>query len=67
MSEDGQESYYLQDELGSPIRLTDKDGDLKDSYGYDEFGQDLYGNQGTMQPFGYTGYQLDRIAETYYA
>ena len=37
------------------------------SYGYDEFGQDLYGNQGTMQPFGYTGYQPDRIAETYYA
>ncbi len=67
MLENGQESYYLQDEMGSPLRLMDKDGDLKDSYGYDEFGQDLYGNQGVVQPFGYTGYQPDRIAETYYA
>lgn len=50
MSGDGQDSYYLQDELGSPIRLMDKDGDLEESYDYDEFGQDLYGNQGTMQP-----------------
>ncbi len=67
MSGDGQESYYLQDELGSPIRLMDKDGDLEESYGYDEFGQGLYGNQGIVQPFGYTGYQPDRIAGTYYA
>ena len=67
LRENGQESYYLQDELGSPIRLADQNGELEDSYGYDEFGQDLYGNQGTMQPFGYTGYQPDRIAETYYA
>ena len=67
MLENGQESYYLQDEMGSPIRLMDKDGDLKDSYGYDEFGQDLYGNQGVVQPFGYTGYQPERITGTYYA
>ncbi len=67
MTEDGQERYYLQDEMGSPIRLMDKDGDLKDSYGYDEFGQDLYDNQGILQPFGYTGYQADRITGTYYA
>ena len=33
MLENGQESYYLQDEMGSPLRLMDKDGDLKDSYG----------------------------------
>ena len=37
------------------------------TYGYDEFGQNLYRNQGQIQPFGYTGYQSDRIAETYYA
>ena len=67
MKEDGQESYYLQDELGSPIRLANQNGELQDSYGYDEFGQDLYGNQGITQPFGYTGYQPDRIAGTYYA
>lgn len=61
------EKYYFQDEMGSMIRLVDKNGEIVESYGYDEFGQDLYGNQGTMQPFGYTGYQVDRIARTYYA
>lgn len=67
VAEDGNERYYFQDELGSPIRLMDKDGEAEESYGYDEFGQDLYGNQGIVQPFGYTGYQADRIAGTYYA
>ena len=57
--------YYLQDDLGSPIRLLNGRGELTDSYGYDEFGQDLYGNQGTVQPFGYTGYQYDGISNTY--
>lgn len=73
--------YYLQDELGSPLRVSGyerKDG--KESkgrsyavpdyltYGYDEFGNDLYreleesgisspyDKQGEEQPFGYTGY-----------
>ena len=60
-------AYYLQDELGSPIRLLDEEGNMRETYGYDEFGQDLYRNQGQIQPFGYTGYQSDRIAGTYYA
>ena len=59
--------YYLKDELGSPIRLLSESGEPEESYGYDEFGQDLYGNQGVTQPFGYTGYQADRTAGTYYA
>lgn len=59
--------YYLQDELGSPIRLFGEGGGLEESYGYDEFGRDLYGNQGLIQPFGYTGYQADHTAGTYYA
>ena len=74
---DGQEAgqYYLQDELGSPIRLMDEAGELTESYGYDEFGGPLYenqplygkGSQESIQPFGYTGYQYDGIAGTYYA
>ncbi len=60
-------NYYLQDELGSPIRLMDETGNLTETYGYDEFGQDLYGNQGIIQPFGYTGYQADPVAGTYFA
>ena len=67
MLEEGRNSYYLQDEMGSPIRLADEEGILRDSYGYDEFGNDLYGNQGVAQPFGYTGYRHDQISGTYFA
>ena len=59
--------YYLQDELGSPLRFVRADGILTETYGYDEFGCDLYQNQGREQPFGYTGYQYDSAARTYYA
>ncbi len=65
--ENGRQSYYLQDELGSPIRIEDETGAVRESYGYGAFGEDLYGNQGEMQPFGYTGYQRDKVAGTYYA
>ncbi len=61
------DSYYLQDEMGSPIRLMDETGILVEAYGYDEFGQDIYGNQGEIQPFGYTGYQADTVTGTYFA
>ncbi len=59
--------YYLQDELGSPVRIEGVDGNLVQSYGYDEFGCGLYRNQGEVQPFGYTGYQHDAVAGTYFA
>ncbi len=60
-------SAYLQDELGSAVRLTELRSGRQTLYGYDEFGADLFGNQGETQPFGYTGYQPDRIAGTSYA
>ncbi|MDD3361686.1 MAG: hypothetical protein PHW34_08445 [Hespellia sp.] len=59
--------YYFQDELGSPLRLIDENGNLTDSFGYDEFGQNLYKDQCKLQMFGYTGYQYDGISETYFA
>ena len=65
--ENGRQGYYLQDELGSPLRIEDELGAIKESYGYGAFGEDLYGNQGKVQPFGYTGYQMDSIAGTYFA
>ena len=65
--ENGRQGYYLQDELGSPLRIEDELGAIKESYGYGAFGEDLYGNQGELQPFGYTGYQMDAVAGTYYA
>ena len=63
----GERNYYLQDELGSPIRIEDEAGKTRETYGYGAFGEDLYGNQGELQPFGYTGYQMDTVAGTYYA
>ena len=59
--------FYLQDELGSPIRFADAEGNLTETYGYGVFGEDLYQNQGKVQPFGYTGYQKDEVAGTYFA
>ena len=84
--------YYLQDELGSPLRVSGYDTDLHlgtgtntpyRTYGYDEFGNDLYDDlyndmeetgipnpysrQGEEQPFGYTGYRHDGISGTYFA
>ena len=59
--------FYLQDELGSPIRLENAEGNLTETYGYGVFGEDLYRNQGKVQPFGYTGYQMDEVAGTYFA
>ena len=35
-------NQYLQDELGSPIRLFSPNGDMEEIYSYDEFGQELY-------------------------
>lgn len=69
MTDDGMTdpNYYLQDELGSSIRMTDGNGKSIEHYGYDEFGQNLYCNRIAAQPFGYTGYQYDEIAETYFA
>lgn len=59
--------FYLPDELGSPIRMGDAEGNLTETYGYGVFGEDLYQNQGEVQPFGYTGYQYDGVAGTYFA
>ena len=65
--ENGRKNYYLQDDLGSTIRIEGEDGQLRETYGYGAFGEDLYGIQERLQPFGYTGYQRDTIAGTYYA
>ena len=65
--ENGRRNYYLQDDLGSPLRLEDSFGTIKENYEYGVFGEDLYQNQGKIQPFGYTGYQRDEVSGTYYA
>ncbi len=62
--------YYLKDELGSPIRLIYQNGEIHESYAYDEFGREMHSGQKNtepVQPFGFTGYQYDRTAATYFA
>ena len=85
MAEKDELHYYLQDELGSPVRVSGYDIDALGegsgylTYGYDEFGNDLYSDleeegipnpysrQGEEQPFGYTGYRYDDVSRTYFA
>ena len=59
--------YFLQDELGSPLRYTNEIGGLEETYGFDEFGNDLLDNQESRQLFGYTGYCKDTVSGTYFA
>ena len=63
--------YYMQDELGSPLRVLHTTG-VGEVYGYDEFGREVsssgnYSRQGEKQPFGYTGYRYDVVGGTYFA
>ena len=67
MEEGEKEFTYLQDELGSTVRLLEQGGESQAVYGYDEFGEDTYCTQGHLQPFGYTGYRYDNVADTYFA
>ena len=67
MEEGEKEFTYLQDELGSTIRLLEQGGESQAVYGYDEFGEDTYNTQGHLQPFGYTGYRYDNVADSYFA
>ena len=63
--------YYMQDELGSPLRVLYTTG-VGEVYGYDEFGREVsssgnYSRQGEKQPFGYTGYRYDVVGGAYFA
>ena len=67
MEEGEKEFTYLQDELGSTVRLLEQGGENQTIYGYGEFWEDTYGIQGYVQPFVYTGYRYDNVADTYFA
>jgi len=66
--------HYLQDHLGSPIRLLGE-GDYDSAAAYDEFGMSEIGHAQPTQPqqynfinpFGFTGYQADDIPGLLYA
>ena len=68
IQETGQNSYYLQDDLGSPMLLTDEQGQIRESYAFDEYGQALrHTPEDQLQPFGYTGYQMETTSGLYFA
>ena len=74
MSKGGNNFYYLQDELGSPMYMTGTDGAAVSAYAFDDFGRNIdpftgkrkkhgYTKQGNIiQPFAFTGYQEDEIS-----
>lgn len=51
--------FYQCDHQGSVHRYLSEDGNPLERYSFDEFGTDLYGTAGKMQPFGYTGLLYD--------
>lgn len=59
--------FYLNDELGSPKRTTGLFGEVSGTWAFDEFGVPLAASTRTSQPFGFTGYQYDTAAESYFA
>ena len=71
MEENGRDHFYFQDDLGSPMRLTDEDGRSEEVYGFDEFGnnirtaKDIF--KDSLQSFGFTGYQMDSVGALYFA
>jgi len=57
--------HYLQDHLGSPIRLLS--ADTETTMAYDEFGVPTVESMPSTNPFGFTGYQTDDVSGMCYA
>ena len=58
--------HYLQDHLGSPVRLLGENG-LQDALAFDEFGVVTAASQKAANPFGFTGYQRDDVSGLWFA
>ena len=50
---------FLNDELGSTIRTFYSNARVAGLYDYNEFGELIFKEERTTQPFGFTGYQWD--------
>jgi RHS repeat-associated protein len=62
----GQTSYYLVDGLGSTRLLTDVQGQVLNSYGYEAFGETVSQSGTTGNKYQYAGEQLDATLGDYY-
>ena len=71
LEKDRSKNFYLLDDLGSPMELLEEDGRIAESYAYDEFGASIYRTKdifkNSLQPFGFTGYQMDETDGLYFA
>jgi RHS repeat-associated protein len=61
----GVTNYYLQDGQGSVRALADHNGNVTDAYSYTAFGETLSHTGTTVNPYQYTGQQLDTITGLY--
>ena len=59
-------SFYLVDGLGSTRLLTDSQGQVLNSYGYEAFGQTVSQTGTTSNQYQYAGEQLDAAIGDYY-
>jgi RHS repeat-associated protein len=66
---DGTVRYYHADALGSVTALTDSSGAVQTRYNYESFGKTemtLDDGHGALNPFRYTGRELDETGDYYY-
>jgi RHS repeat-associated protein len=61
-----QTSYYLVDGLGSTRLLTDTQGQVLNSYGYEAFGQTVSQSGAASNKYQYAGEQFDGVLGDYY-
>ena len=60
-------SYYMQDDLGSILGLTDNECNIIESYDYDEFGNEIELVSNPIQSLTYTGYRKELATNSLYA
>ena len=60
--------FYMNDELGSTMRITDGHGYTRCNYSYDEFGRESSSNKSNIynQPLRYTGHDFDEDLGLYH-
>ncbi|MCB2343292.1 RHS repeat-associated core domain-containing protein, partial [Clostridium estertheticum] len=58
--------YYIHDEQGSTVFITDKEQQIKNEYCYDAFGNVLESTEDVHNRITYTGQQFDGITNQYY-
>lgn len=63
----GENYYCTSDDLGSPLRLFDRDGETSEVYDFNEFGEERILKDSQINPFTFIGYQRDSISNTYFA